>query len=234
MFGGELRVGSDGLTLNTTTEGGVLIGLYDGLLDLSNESTTVSPAGRDGAAVVEIVDGTLRIPGKVVGNAFFDSVHIEATSFSRGCRPWVAFVRDVYHGESDTTDITAVDGLLPGDADRDEDFDQLDLVRVLGSGKYLTNLSATWGDGDWDGWNHYPQDGDGLFNQFDVIAALDANCYLCGFYCAIGPSDIGSRRQVTISRCSSAAATTVPEPPSILALAVGLLSLGWRRTFARS
>jgi hypothetical protein len=50
-----------------------------------------------------------------------------------------------------------------GDSDQNNSFDQLDLVRVLQGGKYLTGQQATWSQGDWNG--------DGLFNQFDIIVA---------------------------------------------------------------
>ena len=38
----------------------------------------------------------------------------------------------------------------PGDADRDFDFDQYDLVQVIRARKYKTGLPATWGEGDWN------------------------------------------------------------------------------------
>ena len=78
--------------------------------------------------------------------------------------------------------------LLPGDADRNLQFDQLDLVRVLQSAKYLTGDAATWGEGDWDGapggTATDPPAGDGLFNQDDIVASLVAGVYLTGPYAA--------------------------------------------------
>ena len=79
--------------------------------------------------------------------------------------------------------------LQPGDADRDYDFDQLDLVQVQIANKYLTGAAATWGEGDWDGGPggspDSPPVGDGLFNQLDIIAALNAGKYLTGPYRAL-------------------------------------------------
>ena len=79
--------------------------------------------------------------------------------------------------------------LMAGDADQDLDFDQLDLVRVQVTGKYLTGGQATWGDGDWNGAPGgspgNPPEGDGLFDQFDIIAANVAEVYLQGPYSAI-------------------------------------------------
>jgi hypothetical protein len=57
-------------------------------------------------------------------------------------------------------------GLRPGDADGDDIFGQLDIVRVLQSAKYMTGNAATWSDGDWNG--------DGVFNQRDLVLALQA------------------------------------------------------------
>lgn len=53
---------------------------------------------------------------------------------------------------------------LPGDANHDRVFDELDINQVLQAGKYLTGDSADWSEGDWNG--------DGLFNQKDLVAAL--------------------------------------------------------------
>ena len=81
--------------------------------------------------------------------------------------------------------------LLPGDADQDFDFDQADLVQIQVAGKYLTGQSATWGEGDWnvsgEGYRFAPTEGDGLFNQLDIIAALGAGAYLTGSYEATMP-----------------------------------------------
>ena len=79
--------------------------------------------------------------------------------------------------------------LQAGDADQDLDFDQLDLVQVQVGAKYLTGQTATWGEGDWNaapgGSPGNPPAGDGLFNQFDIIAASVAGFYLQGPYAAI-------------------------------------------------
>ena len=84
--------------------------------------------------------------------------------------------------------------LQAGDADQDLDFDQLDLVKVQIAAKYLTGQAATWGEGDWNGAPggepSDPPTGDGLFNQFDIIAANLAGTYLQGPYAAI--TDHGS------------------------------------------
>ena len=81
--------------------------------------------------------------------------------------------------------------LQAGDADRDLDFDQLDLVQVQIAAKYLTGLPATWGEGDWDGApggnaGAAPA-GNGRFDQLDIIAALGAGKYLTGPYGAVLP-----------------------------------------------
>ena len=70
--------------------------------------------------------------------------------------------------------------LVAGDANQDLRFDQLDLVQVLAAGTYLTGLSATWGEGDWDA--APAMRGDGVFNQLDIVAAQQAGAYLAGSY----------------------------------------------------
>ena len=79
--------------------------------------------------------------------------------------------------------------LQAGDANQNLSFDQLDLVQVQVAAKYLTEEAATWGEGDWDGAPGgspgNPPAGDGLFNQFDIIAANVAGLYLQGPYAAV-------------------------------------------------
>jgi hypothetical protein len=85
--------------------------------------------------------------------------------------------------------------LQAGDADRDLDFDQLDLVKVQIVAKYLTGQAATWGEGDWNGAPGgsatSPPAGNGRFDQLDIIAALNADKYLKGPYAAVAAG--GSR-----------------------------------------
>jgi hypothetical protein len=57
-----------------------------------------------------------------------------------------------------------------GDANRDGEFDQRDIVQVLQAAKYMTGEPAAWGEGDWNG--------DGQFNQLDLILALQGATYV--------------------------------------------------------
>ena len=79
--------------------------------------------------------------------------------------------------------------LRAGDADQDGDFDNLDIVQVLQRAKYLTGQLATWGDGDWNGAPGgsagNPPLGDGLFNQLDIIAALNDRPWYVGPYAVV-------------------------------------------------
>lgn len=52
----------------------------------------------------------------------------------------------------------------PGDANLDGRFDQADILQVAQAGKYLTGESADWSEGDWNG--------DRVFDQLDLVAAL--------------------------------------------------------------
>ena len=92
--------------------------------------------------------------------------------------------------------------LQPGDADQDLDFDQADLIRVFGGGKYVSGLDATWGEGDWNGAPAgspgHPPKGDSRFNQLDVIAAFSGELYLSGPYAAIRSGGTQSDGQTSI------------------------------------
>jgi hypothetical protein len=61
---------------------------------------------------------------------------------------------------------------IAGDANEDGLFNQLDIVRVLQGGKFLTRQPATWSEGDWTG--------DGVFDQLDIVAALQSGSYRAG------------------------------------------------------
>ena len=92
--------------------------------------------------------------------------------------------------------------LRAGDADQDSDFDQMDLVQVQIASKYLTGQAASWGEGDWNGapggFARNPPAGDGLFNQFDIIAANVAGVYLQGPYAAVQTGGIVGDDQVSL------------------------------------
>ena len=70
--------------------------------------------------------------------------------------------------------------LAAGDANADGQFDQLDIVTVLQSAKYLTGQPATFAEGDFTG--------DGVFDQADIVATLQTGHYLNGPYVAIQES----------------------------------------------
>jgi hypothetical protein len=111
---------------------------------------------------------------------------------------------------------------MPGDANQDLSFDQLDLVQVLQANKYMTGEAATWGQGDWNGAPGgepgSPPAGDGVFDQLDVIAALGTGLYLAGPYAATATWTVP---------------VAVPEPSAILLLLVGFASLVWVRKWLR-
>lgn len=53
---------------------------------------------------------------------------------------------------------------IAGDANRDGNFDQQDILDVLRAGKYLTGERALWSEGDWNT--------DGVFDPKDLVLAL--------------------------------------------------------------
>jgi hypothetical protein len=71
-------------------------------------------------------------------------------------------------------DTAMADHYMPGDANRDLSFDQIDLVQVMRARKYDTGQAATWEEGDWNR--------DGVFDRLDVVAALATGNYLTGPY----------------------------------------------------
>lgn len=83
-----------------------------------------------------------------------------------------------------------------GDANLDGQFNTSDFVEVFQSGKFETGAEATWSQGDWDG--------NKLFNTSDFIAAFQEGGYEAG---------------------PKAAVSAVPEPSSMVMLALGGLGL---------
>jgi subtilisin family serine protease len=68
---------------------------------------------------------------------------------------------------------------LYGDANVDGFTDVPDLIQVLQAGKYLTGMEALWGEGDWDG--------NRLFDQLDLIKALEDGAFQPLFQQLFGP-----------------------------------------------
>lgn len=125
------------------------------------------------------------------------------------------------------------DWLQAGDANQDLRFDQFDIVQVLQVGKYLTGEAATWGEGDWDGapggYAGNPPQGNGLFDQLDIIAALPVRGFLQGPYAALTADAVDRDRTRLIPANSQLIRAEVPEPPALVLLAAGLLILVLRR-----
>lgn len=127
-------------------------------------------------------------------------------------------------------DLVYMHELLPGDANRDFSFDQLDIVQVLQAGKYLTGSSATWGEGDWDGgpggYPGEPPTGDGIFDQKDVVAALQTGAYLAGPYAAIRPGGVEGDEQMSIIYDARTGEIAVDAPASTNLTSVNIDSAG--------
>ena len=113
--------------------------------------------------------------------------------------------------------------LQAGDANRDLEFNQLDLFQVLRAGKYLTGMPATWGEGDWNGapggTPDAPPAGDGLFDRVDIIAALEAGLWLTGPYAALADGDPRQHNPL------DSPLLAVPEPASWMLITIGWLAL---------
>ena len=113
-------------------------------------------------------------------------------------------------------DLIYLHPLSAGDANRDFAFDQLDLVQVQQTGKYLSGQPATWGEGDWNrapsGDSGSPPAGDGVFNQLDIVAVLNAGTYLAGPYTAIANNGWANYDQTSIVYCPRTGEVWVDAP----------------------
>ena len=67
-------------------------------------------------------------------------------------------------GPALTEDFVVGWTLRPGDANVDGLVNQLDIVQVQQCGRYLSGLPTNWTCGDWDG--------NGLFDQLDIVMLL--------------------------------------------------------------
>ena len=118
--------------------------------------------------------------------------------------------------------------LMAGDANQDLEFDQFDIVQVVQAEKYLTGLPATWGEGDWNGApGGSPGDpplGDGLFNQLDIIAALDGGVYLTGSYAALAADGQAGDGQTSIVYDAATGQVSVDAPVGFELTSINLQS----------
>jgi hypothetical protein len=111
--------------------------------------------------------------------------------------------------------------LQAGDANQDFSFDQRDIVQVSIANKYRTGLPATWGEGDWNGAPGAapgnPPEGDGLFTELDIVAALQTGLYLTGPYAALP----GSHLTVGL-KAPGLVDVAVPEPATLVLAWLGI------------
>jgi hypothetical protein len=125
--------------------------------------------------------------------------------------------------------IVTAASLEAGDANQDYRFDQLDIVRAMSAGKYLTGQPATWGNGDWNaapgGSVGQPPVGDGLFNQLDLVAALASGNYLQGTYTfKMQSTNLDDFQPLNVlDDVSLGTAKSIPEPAAVLLLFVGAI-----------
>jgi hypothetical protein len=164
---------------------------------------TDSPTnGALGIGVKTNDDGTEADPGATCCAAYWDGRLDDLGIWNRALS--ANDITQIF--ENGLAGISIVDSggvvLQAGDADRDLDFDQFDLVRVQIAAKYLTGQPATWGEGDWDGApggsQAEPPTGDGLFTQTDIIAALTGGFYLQGPYAAVRDGGVENDGQTSV------------------------------------
>ena len=125
--------------------------------------------------------------------------------------------------------VSAADPQLQaGDSDQNLSFDQLDLVKVLAAAKYLTGQAATWGDGDWNaapgGSPGNPPVGDGLFDQFDIIASQQHGLYLQGPYAALQATGSVGDSQASVIYDAATGEVSIDAPANTNLTSVNLQS----------
>ena len=235
---GEIVMGNNpGQTSTATVEfisGNILLGtagirtLPDFTAEFIVDAEVVATAAGDnlfrgvqGPTTVD-VGGSLEVAGNIMDAADL-SDRVSFTSFSSRTDLTYFFQPDV-----DTTLLRPATDLpkflFAGDADQNGRFDQLDIVRVLQSGKYLIGQAATWGDGDWNGAPGgragRPPTGDGVFDQDDIVASLIGGTYLmpchfggCEFFNALDD----------FQAMDGVIAVAVPEPTGFLVALQGFV-----------
>jgi hypothetical protein len=212
-----------------------LEGLQDGDYEITTYLHTTQFGEQDGRAFtpfqIRLTDGNVTdeviVEEKLMSDDLSTELSSETIGFTVAGGSPVEIVLDKPGGDDHMAlpgvQLVSVSGaprLLPGDADQDWDFDQLDLVKVQIAAKYLTDQPATWGEGDWDGapggTQGAPPAGDGKFDQLDIIKALSFGAYLTGPYAAIGQGG-GVAQTVELAG--------VPEPCTAVLLGMGMALL---------
>jgi hypothetical protein len=184
-----------------TTQLDEVIGSWDLLAEVMGLSDVIE--GANGLAIGFLVDpptgSVVTLPGDfnadgVLNAADIDDLTAQSASVTH---PAAYDLND--DNLVDTADVTVwIKDLFSswiGDADLNGEFNSSDLVAVLASGTYEANVDSVWSTGDFNG--------DGRTNSGDLVAAL-----------ADGGYESGPR----------AAVAAVPEPSSLVLLALGLLT----------
>ena len=109
--------------------------------------------------------------------------------------------------------------LRAGDANQDLQFDELDLIKVQIAGRYGSGEPATWGQGDWNGTSTghvgQPAPGDGVFDQRDLILALQGSIYRTGRYAALAPTGQLQDAQTSIVYNAATGEVSVDTPVGV-------------------
>lgn len=150
---------------------------------------------------MELAKGVVTLPGDFNADGKLDVLDIDLLALEmRAGTNAVKFdvTGDaVVNGDDHSRWVATLKKTWYGDATLDGIFDTGDLVTVFQSGKFETEQSATWAEGDWDG--------DGRFGSGDLVLAFQDG----GFETCVRP-----------------AVAAVPEPQTaLLSILCGLLAV---------
>lgn len=143
----------------------------DGDIDLG----AINPSDSKVSVLLNEGDGTFEPPMDVMllrANWSFDLIAADLDHDGDPDLVATSSIVDNRPGRVSVVMNTTESEVTAGDSNHDGVFNQLDVVWVLQSGKYLTGEPATFAEGDWNG--------DGVFDQLDVVAALAVGTYLKG------------------------------------------------------
>ena len=158
-------------------------------LATAREHVELRPADLAGSVIAQAIPGqnVVEIDGDAAGFGWASLDGLQTATSITGVDLLSVMVHEFGHLLGFDHDVLGIDTLpvgtrylpsidymkanrVPGDANSDGMFDQLDIMQVLQAAKYRTDRLATWSEGDWTG--------DGRFDQLDIVRTLQMSTYI--------------------------------------------------------